>query len=74
MKDFKEVACRKIIKIQNEYFIFFSVDCLYLYYVFFFYNDDGYKRQNNKKHMEQCPDDNILCCREKIKMLKSNNS
>ena len=24
--------------------------------------------------MEQCPDDNILCCRGEIKMLKYNNS
>ena len=38
-----------------------------IYYIHIFYIKNGYKKYKTESHMQQCPEDNILCCRGKLK-------
>ena len=40
---------------------------IYIYYIHIFYIKNGYKKYKTESHMQQCPEDNILCCRGKLK-------
>ena len=41
---------------------------IYIYtYIHIFYINNGYKKYQTESHMQQCPDDNVLCCRGKLK-------